>query len=118
VELVEYEISEYERFIGELELELRHDGTQYSLRFEYLETAEPPEPFLSEPTKEIEMYAWPTEHIPEELCCDISTADGKAAALSEDRLPGDHLPDEINLIARPYDEAGTQRSPFIISTDP
>jgi len=107
--LEEYTVTNTGDYTGELTLIVSHDGTEYSLDFTFEERGTAPNEHSPFPSSDTEIYAWPTDDIPEEIRFEAGT--DEAAVL----VFGIGLPEDINLLDRPYDQVDEtgSRSPFV-----
>jgi hypothetical protein len=105
MELLNYAINNESE---KLELEIEEDGETFQLTFSFVERTTDPEESSPFPTGNKQVYAWPTEDIPEELLAPNKLPESLVHGVESD------LPNGINLLPVPYSEAETaNKSPFI-----
>jgi hypothetical protein len=107
--ITDYTIKEEGELEGKLLLIISHNTETYELEFEFKRYGTPPHAHSPFPSSETEIYAWPIENIPNELQFEAGTKEAAKLAF------GTGLPDEINLLPKPYSEVQSgNRSPFIL----
>lgn len=108
MELQSYEVENDGEFTGQLTVVIESEGESYTVEFDFEQHGTSPTAHSPFPSPEKDIYAWPSDGVPEELVVEAGT--DEAVYLG---IVGVGLPDSITLLDGEYSSVDSVRSPFI-----